>query len=529
MHTKPVPIAAIVTLLLVLFLGLSACAVLPTQLANSVVMVKVIADNVTATVEVPRGSSVQEVLIKANISTGPLDRIEPALETILNEPQELIITRVDENFIEVTETIPFEHQTIKNETMPTGEQRILQQGVNGEQKVTYKQVLENGAIVSKSVFDTTIVTPALPEILMVGVLTPITPQPISGTIAYIEAGNAWIMENSTANRKPVVTTGDLDGRILRISYDREWLLFTRKASTGTSDINSLWVVNLNKDGAAPIDLQVKNVIHYADWILNASQTIVYSTVEPRPASPGWQANNDLYYKQFFKDGTLGSAIKKLEVNSGGVFGSWGADFSWSRDGSRMLYTRPDGVGFINLKSNSFAPLVTITPYDTNSYWAWNPGISWSPDNNYLYMVRPGTMNQSGTTPQSFSLSAWSFEQEILLELAGNVGPFSYPVTSPLQADGSFEVAFLKIIFPDQPQTGSYHIFMMDQDGSNQVKLFPDEGMAGVQPQVLQWSPDHSTNPLIGFIYEGNIWLIDTITENKYQVTSDGLISQLHWR
>ena len=38
------------------------------------------------------------------------------------------------------------------------------------------------------------------------------------------------MEGSTANRIPLVTSGDLDGRVLKLSRDGNWLLYTPTAA-----------------------------------------------------------------------------------------------------------------------------------------------------------------------------------------------------------------------------------------------------------------------------------------------------------
>jgi len=59
-------------------------------------------------------------------------------------------------------------------------------------------------------------------------------------------------------------------------------------------INTLWVVNTKSSNPTPIWLNAANVIHFAAWIPNATNSVAYSTVEPRSTAPGWQANNDLY-------------------------------------------------------------------------------------------------------------------------------------------------------------------------------------------------------------------------------------------
>ena len=126
---------------------------------------------------------------------------------------------------------------------------------------------------------------------MIGAQSSFAPLPVPGKLAYLAGGNAWIIDTSTANRTALVTTGDLDGRIFKLSPNGSFLIFTRKSSKpADKEINTLWAVRA--DGGQPISTGIANVIHFADWIPNTN-SIAYSTVEPRSTAPGWQANNDL--------------------------------------------------------------------------------------------------------------------------------------------------------------------------------------------------------------------------------------------
>ncbi len=110
--------------------------------------------------------------------------------------------------------IPFERQVVRNKSLPDGQTRLVQEGANGKKELTYRRVLEDGVEISKSVVKTVILQDALPEIMMVGAQTSFAPLPVPGKLAYLAGGNAWVIDTSTANRTALVTTGDLDGRIL---------------------------------------------------------------------------------------------------------------------------------------------------------------------------------------------------------------------------------------------------------------------------------------------------------------------------
>jgi hypothetical protein len=71
---------------------------------------------------------------------------------------------------------------------------------------------------------------------------------------------------------------------------------------------------------------------------------------------------------------------------------------------------------------------------------------------------------------------------------------------------------------------------MDRDGSEQRLLFPMESLIGISPKTGWgvWAPN-SSSPLLGIIYEGDIWVIDIVSGLPQQITGDGLTSRLDWK
>lgn len=500
---------------------------------NTEITVHITADGATVDATVQTGSTVSQALEEAGFEVGSLDETEPPLYTVIGDGETIKLIRVEELFETEEVVIPFERQVARNETLPEGETRLVQAGENGLEEVTYRRILEDGVEVSKTVVKSTLIKEALPEIVMVGAQASFVPLNIPGTLAYLAGGNAWIMEGSTANRRVIVSTGDLDGRIFTLSPNGEYLVFTRKSSKpADEEINTLWAVRTPNLDPKLISLQARNVVHFAAWI-PGTNSVAYSTVEPRSAAPGWQANNDLYRVSLTN---AGSPRRLLYPNSGGVYGWWGMTFAFAPDG-RLAYSRPDGIGIVDQDGGYIKPVLEITPLNTHSDWAWIPPIVWGADGNSLYFVShaPVPAPISGEESPYFDLSALSFSNEAAVTLADSTGMFAYPSVSPLQYIGreaSFQIAFLQSIFTDQSDTSRYRLVVMDRDGSNSRTLFPPPDKNGLEPQIVAWAPgevDGGEGAFLAVTYQGNLWLIDSGDGKSYQVTGDGLITRLDWK
>jgi len=495
--------------------------------------VLVVADGGQTAVQVRSGSSVQAALEKAGVTLNALDRVEPPGFSLLTAPVSVVVTRVREEF-EVREVvIPFEQQTVRNELLPKDEVRRIQKGLTGVKQDTYRRVFENGMEISNTLFKSVVVSEARPEIIMVGVQLPYTPTPLPGRLAYLTAGNAWVMEGTTGDRRPLVTSGDLDGYVFTLSPDGEWLLYSRKAGGDDPDtINSLWAVQVGAETPEPVDLKVNNVIHFAAWVPGADRTVSYSTVEPRAAAPGWQANNDLHTVNILPGGGVGKSTELVEANAGGIYGWWGTTFAWSPGGSQIAYARPDGIGLVDLDEGEMRPLYTIVPLQTGRDWAWVPGITWSPDAKVLYTVDHGDEEGMPAQEESqhFHVTAVPVDGSPAVPVVLESGMFAYPAAAPALANRSYTVAFLKARFAQQSETSNYHVWLMDRDGSDQRSIFPQEDTTGIGPQQVIWSPSEGgSSPNIGVLSEGNIYFVDTNTGEAQKITGDGSISRIDWK
>lgn len=500
------------------------------QVKQGSITVSVTADGKTTNVEVAAGSTVEDAFRAAGIVPGSLDRSNPPLYTLLSNGSMAELIRVREEFTVDQVVIPYEQQQLRNESLPIGEEILLQTGQNGLEEITTRRVLEDEVEVSSNVVKTVVLKEALPQITMVGVQKPFAPVPIPGRLAYLLDGNAWVMDGTTANRRQVVSTNDLDGRVFSLSTDGSWLLFTRR-SDDDKKINTLWAASVEEGSDQLIDLGVENVVHFADWKPDSVLTVGFSTVEPRTAAPGWQANNDLGLVTFSSTGFVRHLPPIIETNSGGIYGWWGTDFAWSPDGLQMAYAQSDSIGVIDLQIEEQQAIYEISPLQTFGDWAWVPGLSWGSNGKILFSQD----HQSPEDSQTFDLVAVSPAGNEPIQIASQVGMFAYPVSSPSKqlssGESAYRLAYLQAIFPSQSENSKYRLMIMDRDGSNRRLLFPVEG-AGIEPQRVEWSPralQGKTDNAIAFLYQNNLWMVDATTGEAWQVTSDGLTSNIDWK
>ena len=523
-----IPRSAILLAILLALAVLTGCR--SPQVTGEDITISIHADGASRNVTVPSGTTVTQALQLAGITIGDLDHVDPPAYTVLSNGDSIDLTRVKEEFETEEQIIPFEKQIVRNESLPEGETRLVQAGVNGRQELTYRRVVEEGEEISRSVVKAVILQEALPEIVMIGAQSSFTPLTMPGKLAYLAGGNAWLIDSSTANRTALVTTGDLDGRIFKLSPNGSYLIFTRRSTKpAEQEINTLWAVRT--DGGKPFGTGLSNIVHFADWI-PGTNSIAYSTVEPRSTAPGWQANNDLSRYSI----TTGEKRKILDASNGGVYGWWGMTFAFSADG-RLAYARPDGIGTVDLDGKYLKPLLDITPLNTHSDWAWLPSITWGADGKTLYYIShappPSLVNEEDSP--FFDISAASFDNNASVQIVEQTGMFAYPASSPLQSSARerrYQIAYLQAIFPEQSETSRYRVVVMDRDGSNRRTIFPANDAPGLEPQTPVWAPESiegQSGDFIAVVYQGNLWLVDSGNSQAYQVTGDGLVTRIDWK
>lgn len=500
------------SILLVLLLAACGPARLPDQIS-----VTLTSDGETRALTLAPGLSVRDALRAASLTLGELDRVRPPETTPLQSGLAITVTRVVQTTEFVTQTLPFETQTVRDANIPSGQTR-LQAGRNGVLEVTYRLTYEDGRLVRRDELSREIVEAPVPEILLVGVQGAFSTVPVSGTLAYLSNHNAFAMRDVSGNKRPLTTEGDLDGRVLALSPDGRWLLYSR-ATTDT--LNSLWLVDTTLAQLEPIALQIDGVL-WADFSPDG-RSIAYSRAEPSPGLPGWKAFNDLQIAPF-NAGRLGARREVVAQNSNAPYAWWGTQFAWSPDSKQLAYANTQSIGVISptARVSRTIPLINFAAYNTRSTWAWTPTPVWSPDNRFVIgtVHAPSTRGESDEDSSVFSVAV-ALSRTLSAVLVPDAGMWSNPLWLP---DG--RIVYGQAETPYASEASRYTLRIMDRDGSNARHLFPEEGAVGIEglPEVAV-SPDGRS---LLIVYQGDLYLLNLNTDIVRRLTAEGTVSRPRW-
>lgn len=506
----------IILLSILALTSLLAC----TQLPISPRRVTLVVEGDRQTLETDE-ETVRDILQETGITLENLDRVTPAENTRIQEGMTITVTRVIQHFETVTKTLPFERQVVKDASIPQGETRLLQAGQEGTHASVYRITLENGVQVERTLVREVIREAPRDEILMIGTQIQIQPQPITGTLAYLNHQDAWLMQNSSSNRRRVTSLGDLDERVFALSPDGTRLLFTR-AVTRADHINALWLVHTDQADAEPIELKVNDVL-WADWSPNGER-IAWTTADPSERTSGWRGRNDLQTAILTPQDRIISRREVLESEAGGGYGWWGTRYTWAPNSEELAYARPDEVGVVNVYNGRQQTLARFPAYRTYSTWAWHPHVTWSPDGKFISTILHSEAPNRVDPEESPVFDLWTIEATgaYSAAMASEVGMWSAPAYAP----SGETLLFGRARIPYQSQRSEYTLCILDRDGSNRICPYPPDDERGLERPVWNWSPDGQS---IFFILQGDLYLIHPTDATPLRLTDGGNITQVVWK
>lgn len=111
--------------------------------------------------------AVPEILCKAGIKLGPLDRVAGSLSKD-SLPVRLEVIRVKESEIEVEEAIPYSKERIMDAQLQVGQQELLQEGADGLERRRYLVRYENGRESERILISSQVLKEMQKEIVRIG-------------------------------------------------------------------------------------------------------------------------------------------------------------------------------------------------------------------------------------------------------------------------------------------------------------------------------------------------------------------------
>lgn len=519
-------------IILVLLL-LSACS---QEAVTEGIIVSLVVDGRERSFNYDTPITVGEFLRDAEVTLGEIDDVNPPTFTQIADGMRVTVVRVQEESECEDIEVSYRRQTVPYEGLQAGEERIGQAGQNGVTQVCYRVQIRDGARGERSEVSRTVISAPVDEVIFVGPAGELDPVSITGTLAYINNDNVWVMNGSSTTRRNLTNTGDVDGRVFSLSTDGRRLLFSRtEPSADGGFANRLYLIpDTNATGEA-IPLQPINIL-YAEWVPGQDNTIAYSTAESRSAPPGWQAYNDLWLMRIdLNTGEPLSVDEVVESNSGGFAGWWGTNYAWSPDGSRLAWSRANGAGLVDLETGDLQSLLSYTPFSTPSSWSWRANLSWSADAALLLTTVHG--NPIGSEPPesspAFHVAVAATDGTFSAQVAQNAGIWSTPEYSPMLTDetgavidGSIAYLRARSLNNSISESAEYDLVVADRDGSNARVVYPTtNAQPGLTSREFAWSPDGRQ---IAFIYQGSLWVVDVASGTANQITLDSGAARPVW-
>ncbi|NUQ02519.1 MAG: G5 domain-containing protein [Anaerolineae bacterium] len=513
-----------------LLLALAACT--PPE-DSTTLIVSLVVDGRERTYPQSVSLTVGEFLSQTDIELGALDEVTPPLFSQIVDGMRITVVRVQQIEECSQNEIPYAERRILNEGLQPGEERVAQPGQNGIEELCNRITIRDGQRMEAAPIRSTVIRAAQDAVIYIGPTGQLDPVQIEGTLYYLSNKNLWMMRGSSVNKRPLTTTGDIEGRVLSIASDGQRILFTRETDEAelATSFNRLWMLANTDARSEPVMLRPENIL-YADWVPGQENMISYSTGEITENAPGWQAYNDLWIARLDSiSGELLNAREFVPRSTGWLYSWWGTVFTWSPLGDQLAWVRADSMGLIDLANGQFETLLTYPVFSTRQPWSWRADVSWSGDSSLVLTTVHGQPigSEPAETSPVFHVAAAASDGSFAADVVRNAGIWSKPRYSPVQADGNMSIAYLRArdIANSISASAEYDLVVADSDGSNARVIYPPPDQPGLTADkpFFAWSP---TGRQIALIYGGNLWVVDVQSGIAHALTLDRAASNPIW-
>lgn len=113
-------------------------------------------------------NNVKNILEEAGIVLHPKDETYPSLNSEIKEGGEILVIKFEEEFYDKIEEIKFDVIEEFSFEIPYGEKKVVQEGENGERKLSFKQELKNGIIVSDEKYSEKTIKAPIDKKILIG-------------------------------------------------------------------------------------------------------------------------------------------------------------------------------------------------------------------------------------------------------------------------------------------------------------------------------------------------------------------------
>ncbi|NLG26412.1 MAG: DUF348 domain-containing protein [Chloroflexi bacterium] len=447
--------------------------------------------------------TVRALLDELDVALGALDLVEPPLWTPLVAGSAITVTRQWEESEE--QPLFYSAHTVRDEFLEPAASRVITAGVPGVEQLTYRVAWDGPTQLARELTQRQVLRAPVDEWRLVGTLGNVPSVAISGTLAYLANGDAWMMRADSTHKRRLTESGLLDGRVFALAPDGRMLLYSQAEPDEHAVLNTLWSLDLQVLNAHPADTGLRGVLQAA-WS-PAGDSFVWSSAERTVGAPGWRALNDLQWASWpsLEERPL------LPATSALPYAWWGRRWHWAPDGRTLAFSQANALGLLDLNSGELRTLLTVWPAPATGNRVWLPALAWAPDGSGL-LATAQRRQDDATHTDVLWVDPLSGSARTLYE---NVGANATLAWAPQ--------GVLLALLP-AARTGELWLAVSSAfEHPESLRLSPE---CATGAGIVGWSPDGDA---VLLLCDGDLYLLAIGNAECVALTASGLVSHAVWR